>query len=383
MKSLKSIVRVSVSVVALAGAASSMLAQAPPANFQSTEIHPDRTVTFRYVDPYAPAVTLSIRDLTQPISMHKGTDGIWTATTQPLPPAIYNYHFEVEKQWRLDPANPSVAVKYQNVTNLLPVPGATLEPWDPADVPHGEVHHHMYTSHTVLHLPQDQSEYYVYTPPGYDAHAAQLYPVLYLLSGFNEGPWSWTAVGRANIILDNLIAQHKAQPMVVVMPLGYGDMDYVLTANRTRDPKLGNEHYRRFEQALLTEVLPRVESSYHVAHDREHRAIAGLSMGGHESLSIGLTHTSQFAYVIGLSAAAAGIAQDAALANLNPKAANLRLLWVSCGTDDSLSAVNHDFVDWLHSKGMTVNYVQTPGTHTWSVWQNNLVHFAPLLFQPK
>ena len=106
-------------------------------------------------------------------------------------------------------------------------------------------------------------------------------------------------------------------------------------------------------------------------------------MGGHESLSIGLAHTSQFAYVLGLSAAAAGVAQDPALANLNPKTANLRLLWVSCSTDDSLSPLNHDFVDWLHSKGMTVNYVQTPGTHTWSVWQNNLAHFAPLLFQPK
>ncbi len=380
---MKSALHVLSGLMMLPLVAVSISAQSPPANFQSTEIHPDRTVTFRYIDPHAPAVTLSIRDLTQPILMHKGEDGIWAATTEPLPPAIYNYHFEVEKQWRLDPANPNVAVKYQNVTNLLPVPGPVPEPWQVADVPHGEIHQHVYTSLTVLHLPQSQSEYYVYTPPGYNPHAAQPYPVLYLLSGFNEGPWSWTAVGRANIILDNLIAQHKARPMVVVMPLGYGDMDYVLTGNRARDPKLASEHYHRFEQALLSEVLPQVESTYHVARDRDHRAIAGLSMGGHESLSIGLTHASQFAYVIGLSAAANGIAQDPALASLNTKTANLHLLWVSCGTDDGLSQANHDFVEWLRSRNMNVEYVQTPGTHTWSVWQNNLVHFAPLLFQPK
>lgn len=361
----------------------SLPAQAPPVNFQSTEIHPDHTVTFRYKDADAKQVTLVIRDLTKPIPMQKGEDGTWTATSPVLPPAIYNYYFDVNGQWRMDPANPHVAIKYQNVTNLLTVPGESAQPWDATDVPHGEVHHHFYTSRTVLNLPDNQSDYYVYTPPGYSPSAKSPYPVLYLLHGFNEGPYSWTAVGRANYILDNLIAQGKAKPMVIVMPLGYGDLHYVTTAETRRDPAATAEHYRRFQQALLTEVLPQVESTYHVARDREHRAIAGLSMGGHESLTIGLSNMDKFAYVVGLSSAAQGIAANPALAGLNPQDAKLRLLWVSCGTEDSLSEPNHKLVQWLQSKNMPVKYVQTPGVHSWIVWQDNLIQFAPLLFQRK
>lgn len=360
---------------------SALPGQAPPVNFQSTEIHPDHTITFRYKDPEAAKVVLNIRDLEHPIPMEKGADGIWSVTTQPLPPAIYNYYFDVGGQWRLDPANPHVAIKFQNVTNLLTVKGDTPQPWEPADVPHGELHHHFYTTHAVLNLPSNQSDFYVYTPPGYSPSAKTVYPVLYLLHGFNEGPYSWTDVGRANVILDNLLAQGKIKPMVVVMPLGYGDLHYVTTTEARRDPAATAEHYRRFQQALLTEVLPQVEATYHVAHDRDHRAIAGLSMGGLESLVIGLTNTDRFAYVVGLSAAAQGIPEDPALAGLNPKSANLRLLWVSCGTSDPLSEPNRKLVDWLKAKGMNVNYMQTPGVHSWIVWQDNLVHFAPLLFQ--
>jgi enterochelin esterase-like enzyme len=250
-------------------------------------------------------------------------------------------------------------------------------------VPHGELHHHFYTSSVVLNLPNNQSDYYVYTPPGYNPAAKTLYPVLYLLHGFNEAAYSWTDVGKANYILDNLLAQGKVKPMIVVMPLGYGDLNYVTTATSRRDPALAADHYKRFQQALLTEVLPQVEATYRVARDRDHRAIAGLSMGGQESLTIGLTNTDKFAYVIGLSSAAQGLPTNPALADLNPKTTNLRLLWISCGTEDSLSEPNHKLADWLKSKGMTVDYVQTPGVHSWIVWQDNLAHVAPLLFQSK
>jgi enterochelin esterase-like enzyme len=367
-------------LASLATMTTALFSQAPPINFQSTTINPDHTITFRYKDPAATKINLVIRDLTKPIPMTKGADGVWTATTQPLAPAIYNYYFDADGQWRYDPANPHVAIKFQNVTNLLTVPGDTPQPYDATDVPHGEVHHHFYTSKIVLHLPNNQSEYYVYTPPGYDPKARTMYPVLYLLHGFNEGAYSWTQVGRANYILDNLIAQGKAKPMIVVMPLGYGDLDYVTHA---RNQATSAEHTKRFPQALLTEILPQVEAQYHVLRDRDHRAIAGLSMGGQESLTIGLTNTDKFAYVIGLSSAAQGIPNNPALASLNPKSANLKLLWVSCGTEDSLSEPNHKLADWLKSKGMDVNYVQTPGVHSWIVWQDNLAHFAPLLFQGK
>jgi enterochelin esterase family protein len=360
-----------------------VLAQAPPINYQSTEIHTDHTITFRYKDAGATKVMLNIRDLPKPMEMTKGPDGVWTVTTQPLPPAIYNYLFLADGESRLDPANPHVAIKWQNVTNLLTVPGDAPQLWDPTDVPHGELHHHFYTSKVVLNLPGNESNYYVYTPPGYDPKAKTPYPVLYLLHGFNEGAYSWTDVGKANNILDNLLAQGKIKPMVVAMPLGYGDLNYVRTAESRRDPALAADHLKRFQQALLTEVLPQVEATYRVARDRDHRAIAGLSMGGQESLTIGLTNTDKFAYVIGLSSAAQGLPTNPALASLNPKDADLRLLWVSCGTEDSLSEPNHKLADWLKSKGMTVDYVQTPGVHSWIVWQDNLIHFAPLLFQSR
>jgi enterochelin esterase-like enzyme len=355
-------------------------AQAPPINYQSTEIHPDHTITFRFKDAGATKVMLNIRDLPKPMPMAKDASGVWTVTTQPLPPAIYNYVFLADGESRLDPANPHVAIKFQNVTNLLTVPGDAPQLWDAANVPHGEVHQHYYTSNAVLNLPGSESQYYVYTPPGYDPKAKTAYPVLYLLHGFNEGPYSWTAVGRANYILDNLLAQGKIKPMVVVMPLGYGDLLYVTSP---RNPAVTAEQNKRFPEALMTEILPQVEATYHVARDRDHRAIAGLSMGGQESLTIGLTNPDKFAYVIGLSSAAQGLPTNPALANINPRTANLRLLWVSCGTEDSLSEPNHKLADWLKSKDMPVTYVQTPGVHSWIVWQDNLIHFAPLLFQAK
>ncbi len=367
----------------LALSTATISAQAPPINYQSTEIHPDHTITFRYKDPGATKVNLVIRDLPKPMEMTKDASGVGTVTTQPLPPAIYNYYFDADGQWRLDPANPHVAIKFQNVTNLLDVRSDIPQPWQTTDMPHGELHHHFYTSHVVLNLPFNQSDYYVYTPPGYSPTAKTAYPVLYLLHGFNEGPYSWTDVGRANYILDTLLAEGQIKPMIVVMPLGYGDLNYVTTAEGRRDPAKAADHYKRFEQALLTEVLPQIESTYHVIRDRDHRAIAGLSMGGMESLTIGLTNTDKFAYVIGLSSAAQSLPTNPALANINPKTANLRLLWISCGTEDSLSEPNRKLADWLKSKDMPVTYVQTPGVHSWIVWQNNLFHFAPLLFQTK
>ncbi|HWB32559.1 MAG TPA: hypothetical protein VG714_05235, partial [Acidobacteriaceae bacterium] len=143
---------------ALATMTTALFSQAPPVNFQSTEIHPDHTITFRYKDEGAQKVDLVIRDLTKPVPMTKGADGIWTATSPALPPAIYNYYFDADGQRRLDPANPHVAIKFQNVTNLLTVTGDTPQIWEPADVPHGEVHHHFYTTKIVLHLPNNQSD---------------------------------------------------------------------------------------------------------------------------------------------------------------------------------------------------------------------------------
>ena len=354
-------------------------AQTAPA-FQSTTINADHTVTFRYRDANAIKAELALEGAGPNLPMTKDADGVWTATSQPLAPEIYGYHFDVDGQPRLDLHNTRVTTNLLNLSNLIDVSAEVPQPWEPQNIPHGEVHHHFYASSVVLNLPQNQSDFYVYTPPGYDPKAKQVYPVLYLLHGYSDAASGWTAVGQANLIFDALLAEGKIKPMIVVMPLGYGDMTFVRGGGGNwRTPAIVANNTDLFAKALLTEVLPRVEAEYHVSKRREDRAIAGLSMGGLESLSTGLNNTDKFAYVVGLSSAAASIDRER-LAGLNPKSADLKLLWVACGTSDGLLKANQDFIAFLKSKDMPVTVVETPGMHTWMVWRDNLIHFTPLLF---
>jgi len=354
-----------------------------PEHFRSTVIHPDGSVTFSYKDAAAAKVALALEGVAKPMPMAKDTAGVWTLTTQPLAPEIYGYHFEADGDTRLDPGNPHMTVNLVNVSNLLLVPGDTPQLWEATDVPHGTLDHYIYTSATVLGLPAHQSAYIVYTPPGYDAKAEKPYPVLYLLHGWSDSELGWTAVGRANLILDNLLAEGKMKPMVVVMPLGYGDISFLHGHTVWDDPATIDHNTDLFTQALLTEALPRVEAEYHVSKDRNDRAIAGLSMGGLESLEVGLTHTGQFAWIGGFSSAVHNLNYAQVLASLDPKTANLRLLWIACGTEDHLIEPNRKFIAFLKTKEMPVTQIETPGLHSWLVWRDNLIHFVPLLFQEK
>jgi enterochelin esterase-like enzyme len=315
--------------------------------------------------------------------MEKDARGIWTVTTPSLSPEIYAYHFEADGDFRLDPANPNTTVNLVDISNLLTVPGDTPQPWDPTDVPHGTLRHHTYTTQTVLGLPQNQGRYFVYTPPGYDPKAKKPYPVLYLLHGWSDSDSGWTAVGRADLIFDNLLAEGKIKPMVVVMPLGYGEMSFINDYSVWNDPAAIDRNTDLFTKALLTEVLPSVESEYHVSKDRNDRAIAGLSMGGLESIEVGLTHPGLFAWVGGFSSAVHNLDYTRKLASLDPRTAGLRLLWIACGTEDSLIEPNRNLVAFLKTKDMPVTQIETPGLHTWLVWRDNLIHFTPLLFQHK
>jgi enterochelin esterase-like enzyme len=350
-------------------------------DFPSTHINSDRSITFRYRDPGASAVLCSIENVAKPLAMSKNAEGVWTITSAPLPPGIYRYHFEINGISYLDPANPVISNSLMRPANMVTVPGDGPQLWDATEVPHGTVHHHTYTSSIVQGLPGNQSDYYVYTPPGYDP-AGKPYPVLYLLHGWTDSAYGWLYNGRANLILDNLLAQGKIKPMIVVMPLGYGDMAFIHSPiDVWRDPPSIDHNTELYTKAFLNEVMPRVNAAYKISTDRKDHAIAGLSMGGLEAVTIGLGHTDYFANVVGLSAAVQKLDFQKQFAGLDAKRANLRVLWIACGTEDGLISPNRKLVAFLKEKNMRVTPIEIPGLHTWLVWRDNLIHFAPLLFQ--
>jgi len=355
----------------------------PPAR-TSQVVNPDHSVIFRYIDPTSAKVELVLENTKDPIPMTKDATGLWSVTTPPLTPEIYGYSFLADGQPRLDPYNRYTGGNvYFSGRSLIEVPGDAPQPWDITDVPHGELHIHPYTTHIALGLPAKQSEYVVYTPPGYNPSAKTVYPVLYLLHGWSDMAAGWTEAGKANLILDNLIAQGKAKPMVIVMPLGYGDTSFLKDFGLWGDDQAIEHNLSLYTKVLLTEVMPRVESEYRISKERSGRAIAGLSMGGLEALSIGLKNTDKFAYVGGFSAAVHRPAFIQSLPVLTPKSADLKVLWVACGTGDRLIEPNRKLAEFLKSDDLPVTAIETPGLHTWPVWRDNLVHFAPLLFQGK
>jgi len=264
-------------------------------------------------------------------------------------------------------------------SNAVHVPGPAL-PWEVSDVPRGEIHHHFYKSAVA----GDERDFYVYTPPGYDPAGKTTYPVLYLLHGYSDDASGWTAVGHANVILDNLIAQGKAKPMIVVMPLGYGTMEMIRVGwgGISNHPEVREENFRKFRDALLTEVIPKVGSEYRVANSRDSRAIAGLSMGGAESLRVGLNALDKFAWIGAFSAGGMPDEFEKVFPGLDAKAnQQIRLLWIACGTEDRLITVNRNLREWLKTKGVNHTDIETPGMHAWMVWRRNLAEFAGLLFR--
>jgi len=383
--------RVAVPVLALscgAAAAQEEERPAPRRSFfapapRSPEVDGEGRITFRVRAPEAEAVLVA-RDGAEPAPMQKGADGVWSLTTEPLPPDVYPYRFVVDGLMIADPSNPEIKhILPGGNQSLAHVPGPTSLSWEVGDVPRGVVHHHFYRSGVV----GEDRDYYVYTPPGYAHDAEQPYPVLFLLHGVTDDASAWTTAGRAHVILDNLIARGEAVPMVMVNTLGYG-------SPAARDGFAGMiepNGQKAFGVSLVEEVLPRVEADYRVAADRERRAIAGLSMGGTQALRIGLNHLDRFAWVASFSGAfsmfSGGGLNDAVLAGefpgleadaVNPK---LRLLWIACGVDDFLIQPNRQLRDWLEARGVEHHYHESEGAHTWMVWRRYLTELAPQLFR--
>jgi enterochelin esterase family protein len=346
----------------------------PPAPVVSPEIGADGHVTFRLKAPQAQAVLLRGQWGKDPLPLAKGADGVWAAAAEAVPTGVWEYSFVVDGLTMIDPGNPAMKPMREPRTSILQLPSTPPAVWDFQDVPHGTVHTHSYLSKTLGRA----RELLVYTPPGYEKEAAAHYPLLVLQHGSGDNQQTWVAHGKANWILDNLIAAGRARPMVVLMLDGHP-----LGAMRFGDPAKRQEALEAFQHELLDDALPLVESLYRVEQDPASRAIAGLSMGGMQSLTTGLGHLGKFAWVGSFS----GVPPEEPVLNAflaDPAAANakLKLLWIAVGKDDFLRTRNEAFVAQLNEKGIHHEWQLSEGAHAWPVWRNYLAEFAPLLFQP-
>jgi enterochelin esterase family protein len=345
-------------------------------------------VTFRLRAPNANAVTVSGIGRGQ-LSMVKDDQGVWSATSSLLDPNVYAYSFNVDGATVNDPSNRDFQTSFNGYQSMFFVSGEA--PWTPAaGVPRGAITRHSFHSR----IAGDDRDFFVYTPAGYDAHGTS-YPVLFLLHGLGDDAARWMNGGAANVILDNLIAQGRAKPMVMVTTLGYGTSGGPSKA-MTPDNVSG------YAEILFNEVMPIVEKSYNVSKDRNMHAIAGLSMGGATSTFTGLNHLDKFAWIgsfsgamamwpestrAGATATSAPVETDVigkTFPNLDAKVnSQLRLLWLACGTSDPHNVGNRQFKAWLKSKNVQFTDIETEGGHTWDVWRRNLTAFAPLLFRSK
>jgi enterochelin esterase family protein len=303
---------------------------------------------------------------------------VWEVAVGPLPPGAYRYSFNVDGVIVVDPRNPKTSESNENTWSLVLVPGAD---WlDTRDVPHGAVSEVTYWSSTLKRF----RRLHAYTPPGYES-SQDKYPIFYLLHGAFDSDDSWSSVGRAGFILDNLIAAGKAKPMVVVMPHGH-----------TGPFSFGMPLSGEFEPEFVTDIMPQMEKRYRVFTDRQHRAMAGLSMGGAQTLNIGIPHLDQFSYLGVYSSGIFGIAggpggnspqgptfeeKNKAILDDPKLKEGLKLFWFATGKDDFLVATSRATVEMFKHHQFNVIYKETDGAHTWDNWRDYLREFAPQLFQ--
>jgi len=360
--------------------------QRPPA-VVSPEVSAEKTITFRVLAPKAEAVRLvgsDIPGIGQGAAMKKGEGSVWEASVGPVPPGAYRYHFNIDGVAVIDPRNPSTSESNSNAWSLVYVPGSAIS--DTKNVPHGAVAAVTYHSESLKRL----RRMHVYTPPGYEKGEGK-YPVFYLLHGAGDCDSSWSTVGRAGFILDNLIAEGKARPMIVVMPAGHtGPFRFggAPGAANVRD---------EFADDFVGAVKPYVEKNYRVLADRAHRAIAGLSMGGMQTLNIAFGHLDDYGYIGVYSSGIFGIAggrgnvppnkqweeQHKAVLDNPELKKGLRLLWIGCGKEDFLVQTSNATVAMLKSHQFDVISRESDGGHTWINWRNYLHEFVPQLFVEK
>ena len=375
--------------VALA-APPAVLAQAPKRGpnpndrLVSPEVRPDKAVVFRIYAPKAGEVTLRGDWMTgPPVKLAKDDKGVWSATAAGLAPDLYTYGFTVDGVRTLDPKNATVKQGVASLDNLFFLPGPAADFEDIKPVPHGDVRQVWYQSSTLA----EQRRMHVYTPPGYDG-GTDKYPVLYLLHGGGDEDSGWTTVGRAGFILDNLLAANKCKPMLVVMPNGSLPRPANVAPGTPPNPAAAAAMQDRFTNELLIDIVPRVEKHFRVLATPDHRALAGLSMGGGQATRVLTTRPGQFAYVSIWSGGLFG-GDPAAYEKQNEKffgdaaAVNksVKRLAVTVGDKDFALAGSKSLSELFTKHGIKHDLRVTGGGHTWINWRRYLNDTAPQLFQ--
>jgi enterochelin esterase-like enzyme len=381
--------------------------QAPPV--LSPEVMSDRRVSFRIYAPQVENVMLRGSDIPglagggrggPSQQLTKGENGVWEVTIGPIEPGAYRYNFSVNGVSVIDPRNPATSESNNNTWSLVYVPGSDF--MDTKQVPHGAVASVYYYSSALART----RRMHVYTPPGYETGKGK-YPVFYLLHGAGDCDNSWTSVGRAGFILDNLIAGNKIKPMIVIMPAGHtpaltsGARGPVAPPAPASGGTLQAAPRDEFLEDFVTDIMPFVEKNYRVLTGRESRAIAGLSMGGSQTLNISFSRLDKFAYIgvfsSGILGGGRGAATPTAGGPLSPGSLweqthlamldnaglkkGLKLLWFSTGVDDGLITNTRNTVELLKKHGFSPVFKESTGAHTWINWRNYLKEFAQQLFR--
>lgn len=388
---------------------------------KSPEIAPDGSAIFRLRAPDATTVGVSGSwqvMMSPPLPMTKGDDGIWTLTVTGLKPEMWTYNFVVNGVRMLDPGNVDVMRDGVRFLSVLTIPGPGSATYLVANVPHGTVEQIWYPSPT---LNMTARRMYVYTPAGYET-GTQRYPVFYLLHGGGGDEDAWDSMGRALEILDNLIAAGKAMPMIVVMPNGNWNQTAAPGITAQAETPFGGPgadraaamrammaNSAKFGDSIVADVIPFVDRTFRTIPDSDHRALAGLSMGGGQSLSAGLAHLDQFSYIATFSGAVVMLPGAMKIVPVPPGSAargpgagqeldtsalsadfprlksdanqRLRLLYISCGENDGLLKSNQQFMDWLSAQGIPYKKFVLPGyAHEWPFWRLSLSDLLPQLF---
>jgi enterochelin esterase-like enzyme len=359
----------------------------PQETLVSPEVHADGVVTFRLYAPSAKDVRVQAEGMeaTPGITaeeaarmgagypLKRGDGDIWSIDFGPVQPGVYRYVFLVDGVRVADPRNPIASQSLNSVWSMYEVPGAGFLEYK-RDVPHGTIASVWYDSAAAAGL----RRMHVYTPPGYEKGLGK-YPVLYLLHGALDTDDSWGTVGRAGAILDNLIAAHKAQPMIIVMPAGHMTRSFV--RGSASGASIGHDG---FIPDVIGYMMPYVESHYRTVNDRDHRAIAGLSMGGMQTLDISLLHSDLFAYVGVFSSGwlvqeRETFAKDY-LSQYKVSGKPFKVYFMAVGKLDPVKASAHLAADRLQADGIHVEFHESQGFHAWNNWRDYLAEFAPMLF---